>query len=106
MPASPGSPSGIGGRRPAAERFSRKDGGAVQPELVTCGRVPSADIPGERHMLELALFFLVVAVIAAVFGFTGIAAAAAGIAKMIFYIFVVLFVVFLIVALLLGRAIF
>jgi uncharacterized membrane protein YtjA (UPF0391 family) len=97
-----------------------RTGNAVRPELalgvrISCrshlsftpaGTPCGQKFSGERLMLELALFFLVVAVIAAVFGFTGIAAAAAGIAKIIFYIFVALFVIFLIIALMFGAAIF
>lgn len=57
-------------------------------------------------MLNLALFFLVVAVVAGVLGFTNIAAGAAGIAKILFYIAVAIFVVVLVAGLLMGTLIF
>lgn len=50
-------------------------------------------------MLNLAVFFFILALVAAVFGFGGIAASAAGIAKILFFGFVVV----AIVTLVLGR---
>jgi uncharacterized membrane protein YtjA (UPF0391 family) len=106
---------------------SQQTGGAPQPELApgvcvslrvpvrvvplgcrfSCWSGPRRDeLSGERLMLKLALFFLVVSIIAAVFGFTGIASAAAGIAKILFFIAFILFMIFLIVALLAGAAFF
>jgi len=50
-------------------------------------------------MLNLAIFFLVVAIIAAILGFGVIAGTAATIAKFAFFVFLVLFIV----SLLFGR---
>ena len=49
-------------------------------------------------MLEIALFFLVVALIAGALGFTGLARGAASIAKVIFFVFIAVFGILLLLA--------
>lgn len=49
-------------------------------------------------MIELAIFFFIVAVIAGALGFTGIARGAAKIAKVLFFIFLGLFLLVVILA--------
>jgi uncharacterized membrane protein YtjA (UPF0391 family) len=55
-------------------------------------------------MLNLAIFFLVVALIAGLLGFGGVASASVEIAQLLFFVFIVLFVIAALVHALRGRS--
>jgi uncharacterized membrane protein YtjA (UPF0391 family) len=77
------------------------------PDICAAGpSSPQAARTGNRKMLRLALFFLVISLIAAVFGFTGIAVATAEIARMLFFVAIAIFVVLLVAGVITGAALF
>ncbi|MGM0422700.1 MAG: DUF1328 domain-containing protein [Pseudomonadota bacterium] len=55
-------------------------------------------------MLNLAIFFLVVALIAGILGFGGVASASVEIAQLLFFVFLVLFIIAALVHALRGRS--
>lgn len=55
-------------------------------------------------MLNLAVFFLVVALIAGILGFGGVASASVEIAQLLFFVFIVLFIIAALVHALRGRS--